>query len=1739
MTQFLSSRRPVLGAMLLALIFMGVFGAAAASAQVCERNLTAKVVAIDQPYFWNRLGAVQPHGMMYALERDVVRSSNEILSPLPGDAKLRRDKRPRPLTLRMNVGDCLTVRFKNMLRSTPADEEQVATREASVHVTGMQLVETIDDDGSFVGKNTSSLAAPGGTRFYTFYAEREGTYLLHSNGALIGGEGDNGHISAGLFGAVNVEPRGSIWYRSQVTRQEIDWATQEDEKTGGPALTPGGHPILNYGAVYPLGHKFAGTPILEMLSGNEVIHSDLTAIIAGTGTGGRIVPDPYAGKEVYVVPERNKPFREFTIIFHDEIAAVQAFPQFQDKVLSHTLHSVRDAFAINYGTGGIGAEILANRIGVGPMAECTECLYEEFFLSAWAVGDPAMIVDKPANAPCSTSDLRQEWDERFEAPPCTPDPGFKATKAFYPDDPSNVYHSYLNDHVKYRNLLAGSDDHHIFHLHAHQWLHTPDSDNSTYLDSQAIGQGTAFTYEIAHEGSGNRNKTPGDSIFHCHFYPHFAQGMWAMWRVHDVFEHGTKLDEGGRPILGPNEEIGVVNVATRALPDAEIDRGSPIPALVPLPGQPMPPMPEVQVGLKNGQVSIAAGQTGNPGYPFFIPGVAGHRPPHPPLDFYKDGSGVVHDGGLPRHIITDGTFHEEHTRLSFEKGLLTADARELKETGEPWELEAMAFHADAKDGVNDGFLATFTPEGSPASFEVNGAPAIGGAPYADPCLGGRTTPPPQGFRTYKAANIEMDVVFNKEGWHFPQQRFISLWEDVDDFLDFGKPPEPFFFRANSNDCITYLHTNLVPKEYELDDFQVRTPTDVLGQHIHLVKFDVTASDGGGNGFNYEDGTFSPEEVLERIKAINAFGGIVPANPASGARVSLTAKAHPFFAGRKEGEGAQTTIQRWYADEVLNHFSKDRTLRTVFTHDHFGPSTHQQTGLYAGLVVEPAGSQWFHNETGVQLGTRHDGGPTTWQATIEAGGEDDTFREFLFEFGDFQHAYWPGSPTVPHPELGFASPELAINPPGRKEFWNQLQTGKPWIYEKPAVHGQGCPGGVAPPCPEAVSAADPGTMVVNYRNEPLALRVHDPATGGQALGKAGDMAHVYSSKIQRQRPNLNTVGPQPLTEDARPTDPYTPLLRAYENDRVQIRILVGSHEEEHNFSVDGVRWLYEPSDPNSGFRASQMMGISEHFEFEIPNLPKGAIANQGFVDFLYKAGASVDDQWNGLWGIVRTYRTPRPDLRTLSTNARGSAPDLPPGDFNGVCPKSAPVRTYDVTAIAAKDILSKQTLIYNSRATGLRDCQENTVAGTVECRDSGLSGPLHDPAALMFVRTSDLVTTTDSTGATVKRLAPGQKAEPLILRANSGECIEVTLRNALTVPPHISATFPPLDLLGYSLLPNIVDEFNANQVLPSMEVGLHAQLLEQDITRSSGVNVGFNPTTTVPPGKVHTYRWYAGALRYDPIGDVLFPVDIEFGSLNLTSADPIKHSNKGLVGGLIVEPKFTAWREDPGSHAEAWVDYVGGPIRRPSFREQVLVYQDDVNLRYENWQPVRPTAIMEDPAETGQDAVNYKTEPAWFRKAYLPQTKPGATRHFTDLADTFSNVVTGGKDPETPVFDAAAGTPVRLRLLHPGGHSQNNTFGIHGHVWEEEPYTQDSEVLGSNPLSEWKGSQHGHGPGNHFDVIPAHGAGGAFRVTGDYMWRDYVPWYLANGIWGIFRVHSPGAAIPPLSAEEPAGSPSSP
>jgi hypothetical protein len=347
----------------------------------------------------------------------------------------------------------------------------------------------------------------------------------------------------------------------------------------------------------------------------------------------------------------------------------------------------------------------------------------------------------------------------------------------------------------------------------------------------------------------------------------------------------------------------------------------------------------------------------------------------------------------------------------------------------------------------------------------------------------------------------------------------------------------------------------------------------------------------------------------------------------------------------------------------------------------------------------------------------------------------------------------------------------------------------------------------------------------------------------------------------------------------------------------VRVLVGAHEEGHNFSIHGQHWNFEPADASSGWRNSQMMGISEHYEFLLPPLAKNNIGPE--MDYLYRAGSATDDLWNGVWGLLRVSQRGRgyANLLQLPNNQGGNFTVRNAGRFNGVCPKDAPVRTFEVTAILARDLLPDGTLVYNRRPVN--------------------GGPLHDPTAIMYVRNDRL-----------DFLKNGAPAEPLVLRANAGDCIELALYNALP------DKMPDLD--GFNTLPMIVDQFNNNDIHPSAHVGLHAQLLAYDVTRSDGTNVGLNPVQTVAPGGAEKYQWYAGTLTLD--ADSLIATPVEFGVVNLMPADPLKQPGKGAIGALVVEPAGTTWPVDAGTSAT---------IRHPkySFREHVLFCQTDVNLRF--------------------------------------------------------------------------------------------------------------------------------------------------------------------------------------------------
>ncbi len=106
----------------------------------------------------------------------------------------------------------------------------------------MQLVDTIASDGSNAGKNPSSLAVPfGATKTYKLYAEKEGVYIVHSYGATVGSDGNEGQISNSLFGQVIVEPKGAKSYRGLLTEEEMRLAT-----TGTHIHRPSGHRLRSH-----------------------------------------------------------------------------------------------------------------------------------------------------------------------------------------------------------------------------------------------------------------------------------------------------------------------------------------------------------------------------------------------------------------------------------------------------------------------------------------------------------------------------------------------------------------------------------------------------------------------------------------------------------------------------------------------------------------------------------------------------------------------------------------------------------------------------------------------------------------------------------------------------------------------------------------------------------------------------------------------------------------------------------------------------------------------------------------------------------------------------------------------------------------------------------------------------------------------------------------------------------------------------------------------------------------------------------------------------------------------------------------------------------------------------------------------------------------------------------------------------------------------------------------------------
>jgi hypothetical protein len=555
---------------------------------------------------------------------------------------------------------------------------------------------------------------------------------------------------------------------------------------------------------------------------------------------------------------------------------------------------------------------------------------------------------------------------------------------------------------------------------------------------------------------------------------------------------------------------------------------------------------------------------------------------------------------------------------------------------------------------------------------------------------------------------------------------------------------------------------------------------------------------------------------------------------------------------------------------------------------------------------------------------------------------------------------------------------------------------------------------------------------------------------------------------------------------------------------------------HQFNLMGPTWFAEPSWQNSGYRSNQPMGLSEHFEllFKVPSssaplavsstvrkCPDG-MSNVNCVDYLYSPSLDENGLAQGLWGIFRSYDP------TASATRVAPLPNNPIGPGANVsystCPANLPAsqrRVFNITAVTSQKALSNQP----------------QAAGQLVFNDRGpQSGWISTLNGIMYVRTEDL-----NANGTLKTGVP---IEPLILRANAGDCIEVNLTNGID---------PSSRIFGktFNWPSPYNDKFNSKA---SKFVGLHPQLLSYDAYSSYGMNVGWNRQSATDQvaafGKTIKYTWYAGKIDRATSGTLNY-TPVEFGALNLFASDPMFQHPNGLFGQMIIEPAGSTWQCGEEGNLRPCDP---GATPPPTSRASATVTAGNTTFR--EFSVMISDALV---TSSTSSAINYRTEPKSQR--YLNTAKDFSCMTSNLLAQPGSNPTVAIGEPKTPIFTAGIGAQVRFRMTHPMGTGDSQVFTIHGHQWQRNPYQNNSTIIGSNNLSQWIGSRDNHGSSDHFDLV-IDKAGGQFGKSGDYLYTAYLPDQALLGAWGIFRVGIPGPNPSPNAVcgnQQPAPSVSAP
>ena len=323
-----------------------------------------------------------------------------------------------------------------------------------------------------------------------------------------------------------------------------------------------------------------------------------------------------------------------------------------------------------------------------------------------------------------------------------------------------------------------------------------------------------------------------------------------------------------------------------------------------------------------------------------------------------------------------------------------------------------------------------------------------------------------------------------------------------------------------------------------------------------------------------------------------------------------------------------------------------------------------------------------------------------------------------------------------------------------------------------------------------------------------------------------------------------------------------------------------------------------------------------------------------------------------------------------------------------CPAQAPVRAYDISAINVEITVNRFGDFY----PGYMYVLTENVAGVRE-----------EEAKNLAARDSDDPT---FAGGAVSNGLQGDLIQPLVIRANQGDCLRITLRNEIAEEP-------------------------TNMIVNG------SQMLVASTGKPATAN---NPDALVPTGKSGEFEWY-------------IPIDLQEGGRAFHSHATRDQYSRGMLGSIVVELRgsrhlspFTA--EEMKSGWEAMIDLATGS----DFREFVIFYHEAGDETFRLLNRKGDMLPQRDPhTDTYRPAarlLNYRSEPHGTRlelQAHLVG--------FADESQGYGSYTFG--DPATTIPRSYLGDPAKFRMI--GGSEIVHSHHLHGGSirWARQPGHQQA------------------------------------------------------------------------------------